>query len=180
MRKTWVSALLVIAAVALLDRGVARAADLKIGYVDLQRALNDTDDGKRAKSRLKSIFDRKQKELDNKQTELKRMKDELDKQRSILDPKAAAAKERELGEKFSALQMLYLKHQKELSEEEAKLTRDIFRRMQTIIASIAGAEGLSFVLEKSDGLLFAKSEFDLTSQVVRRYNAGEGKAGKKK
>jgi len=180
MRHTWLLTLIAIAAVVCLDRGVARA-EIKIGYVDLQKALNDTDDGKRAKSRLKGIFDRKQKELDAKQNELKRMKEDLDKQRTILDAKAIAAKERDLQEKFVGLQQIYLKHQKDLSEEEGKLTRSIFKRMQTIIASIAQAEGLSFVFEKTESsILWAKSEFDLTGQVVRRYNAGEGKGGGKK
>jgi outer membrane protein len=175
MRHTWLLALVTIAAVLCLDRGAARA-DIKIGYVDLQRALNDTNDGKRAKARLKGIFDRKQKELDGKQNELKKLKEDLDKQRTILDAKAIAAKERDLQEKFVALQQIYLKHQKDLSEEEGKLTRSIFKRMQTIIASIATAEGLSFVFEKTESsLLWAKAEFDLTGQVVRRYNAGEGK-----
>jgi outer membrane protein len=175
MRKTWLYALIAMATVLCLDRGIARA-EVKIGYVDLQKALNDTDDGKRAKARLKGIFDRKQKELDAKQTELKRMKEALDKQRTILDAKAIAAKERELQDKFVALQGIYLKHQKELSEEEGKLTRSIFKRMQAIIASIAQAEGFTFIFEKSESsLLFAKPEFDLTSQVVRRYNSGAGK-----
>src|SRR5512137_468022 len=176
MRHTWLLTLIAIVAVVCIDRGVARA-EIKIGYVDLQKALNDTDDGKRAKARLKGIFDKKQKELDTKQNELKRMKEDLDKQRTILDAKAIAAKERDLQEKFVALQGIYLKHQKELSEEEGKLTRSIFKRMQTIIASIANAEGFSFIFEKTESsLLWAKAEFDLTSQVVRRYNAGEGKA----
>jgi len=175
MRKTLLFALIAIAAVVCVNRGIARA-EVKIGFVDLQRALNDTDDGKRAKARLKGIFNRKQKELDAKQNELKKMKEALDKQRTILDAKAIAAKERELQEKFVALQGTYLKHQKELSEEEGKLTRSIFKRMQGIIATIARAEGFSFIFEKTESsLLFAKAEFDLTSQVVRRYNAGEGK-----
>jgi outer membrane protein len=180
MRHTWLLALIAIATVVCLDRGIARA-DIKIGYVDLQKALNDTDDGKRAKSRLKGIFDKKQKELDAKQNELKRLKEDLDKQRTILDAKAIGAKERDLQEKFVALQQIYLKHQKDLSEEEGKLTRSIFKRMQGIIASIATAEGLAFVFEKTESsILFAKAEFDLTGQVVRRYNAGEGKGGKGK
>jgi outer membrane protein len=183
MKKTWLLALIAVACVATLGKGLARAEGIKIGYVDMQRALNDTDDGKRAKARLKGIFDRKQKELDQRQSELKKMKDDLDKQRAsgLLTPQKVAEKEREMQEKFVALQKLYLDHQKALSEEEGKLTRDIFRRMQTIIASIAQAEGFSFIFEKSEAsLLWARSEFDLTGQVVRRYNSGEGKGAKKK
>ena len=183
MTKTWLLALIAVACVATLDKGIARAEGLKIGYVDLQRALNDTDDGKRAKARLKGIFDRKQKDLDAKQNELKKIKEDLDKQRAsgLLTPQKVNEKERELQEKFVALQGLYLKHQKELSEEEGKLTREIFRRMQGIIANIAQSEGFAFIFEKTEAsLLWAKGEFDLTSQVVRRYNAGEGKGAKKK
>ena len=180
MRHTWLLALVAVFAVVCVNRGIARA-DIKIGYVDLQKALNDTDDGKRAKASLKRDFDKRQKELDAKQNELKKMKEDLDKQRTILDAKAIAVKERDLQEKFVALQQIYLKHQKDLSEEEGKLTRNIFKRMQVIIAAIATQEGLSFVFEKSESsLLWAKPEFDLTSQVVRRYNAGEGKAAKGK
>ena len=40
---------------------------LKLGYVDLQRALNETEDGRKAKAKLKKVFDQKQKELDEQQ-----------------------------------------------------------------------------------------------------------------
>ena len=180
MRHSWLLGLVTVVALSCGARGVARA-EVKIGYVDLQRALNETDEGKRAKARLKGIFERKQKELDEKQAELKKMKDDLDKQRSILDAKTIAAKERDLQEKFVALQGIYLKHQKELSDEEGKLTRNIFSRMQTIIASIAAQEGFTFILERTESnILWAKPEFDITSQVIRRYNAGEGKGGEGK
>jgi outer membrane protein len=178
MTKTWIVAVCVLCAAAVMDQSVARAEGLRIGYVDMQRALNDTEDGKRAKARLKGIFDRKQKELDQKQTELKKMKEDLDRQRTLLDAPKIAAKEREMQEKFLGLQQLYLKHQKDLAEEEGKAMKGILQRMQGIIAAIAQAEGLGFIFEKTEAnLLWAKSEFDLTSQLVRRYNAGEGKGG---
>ena len=49
---------------------MAMAEDVKLGYVDLQRALNETEDGKKAKSNLKKVFDQKQKELDEQQEQL--------------------------------------------------------------------------------------------------------------
>src|SRR5262245_24806029 len=64
------------------------AAEGKLAFVDLQRALEETEDGKKAKSKLKSDFDRKQKELDDKQEELKKMKEALDKKASLMKPEA--------------------------------------------------------------------------------------------
>src|SRR5688572_31564274 len=64
------------------------AAEGKMAFVDLQRALEETEDGKKAKAKLKSDFDRKQKELDEKQEELKKMKEALDKKASLMKPEA--------------------------------------------------------------------------------------------
>ena len=53
-------------------------AQTKIAYVDLQKALLQVEDGKKAKARLKKEFDKKQKELDKKQKDVKKMKDDLE------------------------------------------------------------------------------------------------------
>jgi len=53
-----------VAAVFLLSGSAAFAEDAKFGYVDMQRALNETEDGRKAKEKLKKDFDQKQKELD--------------------------------------------------------------------------------------------------------------------
>ena len=50
-------------------------ADGKVAVVDLQRALNEVEEGASAKAALKKEFDAKQKQLDQRQTELKGMKD---------------------------------------------------------------------------------------------------------
>ena len=51
----------------LAARSSALAEDMKLGYVDMQRALNETEDGRKAKASLKKVFDQKQKELDEQQ-----------------------------------------------------------------------------------------------------------------
>ena len=53
-----------VAAVFLLSTSAAFAEDIKVGFVDMQRALNETDDGRKAKEKLKKDFDQKQKELE--------------------------------------------------------------------------------------------------------------------
>ena len=45
-----------IAAIFLLGSSAAFAEDLKVGYVDMQRALNETEDGRKAKDKLKKEF----------------------------------------------------------------------------------------------------------------------------
>ncbi len=146
-------------------------AELKIGYVDLQRALEETDEGKRAKAKLKSDFEKKQKDLDARQEELKRMKNDLDKQSSVLKPEALQQKQQELQQKLVQLQETYMRLQKELQEREATETGRIFKKMTAIIAQIAQKEGVTYVLEKNTGILYAPPSEDLTNELIRKYNA---------
>lgn len=157
---------------------LAFAEDLKLGYVDLQRALYETEDGRKAKAQLKKVFDQKQKELDEQQEDFKKAKDDLDKKRSILAADTVRQKETELAAKFEKVQQSYLRHQKDLQEKEGEVTQKIFERMQRIIIKIAQAENFSMVLDKGQaGIIFAKQHLDLTNELIRRYNAGEGAEG---
>jgi Skp family chaperone for outer membrane proteins len=45
--------------------------------------------------------------------------------------------------------------------------------MNKIIAKIAASENFSMIVDKS-ALVFAKPHLDLTSELIRRYNSGEG------
>lgn len=153
---------------------------VKIGYVDMQRVLNEVEDGARAKERLKKEFNEKQAQLDKKQEELKKKKDEYDKQSLVLKEDARRQKQQELQQDFIELQQLYAKLQKELSENELGLTKEIFDKAQAIVAEIAQKEGFTLILDKAEGrILFALPSMDLTNEVIRKYNE-KYSGGKKK
>jgi outer membrane protein len=153
-----------------------RAEEVKIGIVDLRRALAETDDGKKARSTLKRDFDKKQKELDEQQEEVKKAIEDLNKKRTLLPADTVRQKEAELQERVGKVQQTYLRHQQDLASKEEEATAPIVERLQRIIGKIAAAENFTVVLDKSAGVVFAKDYLDLTGQVIRRFNAGEEKA----
>ena len=155
----------------------AAHAEIKIAYVDLQRALEETDDGKRAKAKLKSDYEKKQKDLDARQEELKKMKADIDKQATLLKPEALQQKQQELQTKLVGLQETYMRLQKDLQEKEATETRKIFDRMQAIIQGMAQSEGVTYVLEKNSGILYAPPSMDLTNELIRKFNATANSGG---
>ena len=148
------------------------AEEVKLGYVDLQRALNETEDGRKAKANLKKVFDQKQKELDEQQNQLKKEIEDLDKKRSLLSPDKVREKEAELRAKLEKVQGTYMRHQQDLSGKEQKETAKIFERMTKIISEIAAGENFSMIVDKS-ALVFAKPHLDLTNELIRRYNGGQ-------
>jgi outer membrane protein len=156
---------------------VAMAEDVKLGYVDLQRALNETEDGRKAKANLKKVFDQKQKELDEQQEQLKKDIEDLNKKRTLLPADKVREKEAELQDRMQKVQQTYMRHQQDLSGKEQEATGKIFERMSRIISKIAQAENFTMIFDKQQSsVLFAKPHLDLTNDLIRRYNAGEGVA----
>jgi outer membrane protein len=152
------------------------SAATKIGYVDLEKALNDVEDGKKAKEKLKATFEEKQKTLDKKTEEFKKKKEEYDKRAPLLKPEAKEKEQRELEKQFIELQALAQQLQLDLSQEEAKLTKPIFDRFAKILRTMGESGGYALILEKNQSaILYAPDAMDLTSELVRNYNDGKGK-----
>jgi outer membrane protein len=161
-----------------LSAKAALAQDSKFGFVDLQRALMETEEGRKARTDLKKVFDQKQKELDEQQNELKKGMEDLDKKRTLLPADKVKEKEAEMQAKLQKVQQTYMRHQQDLQAKEQEATGKIFERMQRIITKIATNENFTMIFDRvQSGLIFAKPHLDLTNEVIRRYNAGEGKEG---
>jgi outer membrane protein len=165
-------------ALAIAVPQAARAAELKIGYVNLQQAVTEVEEGKAARDLLKKEFDQKQKMLDEKQNELKRMKDDLDKQMVVMSDEAKREKAMEFERKVNEMQQVYVQMQKDLQEREREMMKVIFDKMEAVIKDIAVAEGYGYVFEQQNaGLMVAPPAANMTQELVRRYNAKYGKTG---
>ncbi|MFZ5471115.1 MAG: OmpH family outer membrane protein [Myxococcota bacterium] len=158
-----------LAAVMLLP--LAARADVKLGYVDLQRALLEVDEGREAKKRLQKTLDEKQKELDREQEALRKEKEVLDKQASMMSEETRIQRQTDLQKKLFELAQKWEKGKAEMATKERTELQGIFQKMDPIIASIAQREGLTMVFEKTDsGLVYAPAHLDLTNELVRLYN----------
>lgn len=148
----------------------AAGAQIKMGYVDLQRALAEVEEARAAKSRLQSSLNSKQTELQKEQEALRKEKEILDKQAATMNEEAKKAKQTELETRFMALMQKFEKSKVDLAESERRELQPILGRLDQVIAQIAQREGLTMVLDKNAGLLYAPPSLELTNEVVRLYN----------
>ncbi len=169
-----------ILAMALALAPLAARAEQKIGFVDLQRALNEVDEGKAAKALLKRDFDEKQKQLDARKSEFDRLQSDFEKQAVVMSEQAKRDKGQDLDRRARELQALFMQLQKDLSDREREATRGIFDRMAALVKDIADADGFSIVLEKGAGVVVSPPSLDLTNELIRKYNAKFPGGGEKK
>lgn len=155
------------------------AAEVKIGVVDLMKALNESESGKKAKSELESLIKSKQSSLDEKGKEIEKLKSELDKQASVLSADAKKTKEDDLERLLREYQRLVSDSQTDVKKKETELTGEILKELRVIIDKLGQEGGYTIVIENADGIiLFSKKEINLTDAVIRKFN--ETTVGKKK
>ncbi len=160
-----------LAGLSLLAPRIAHAAELKIAYVDLQRAFAEVDEGKAAKAKLEQLRDAKQKDLDKEQEVLKKEKETFEKQMATMTDSARQQQGTELQKKLYDLQQRFEKGRAELAQTERETLSGILTKMQPIIQTIAQRDGFTMVFEKTDsGLLYAPASLDITNELIRLFN----------
>lgn len=164
---------ILLAAVMLLYSTVAFASgNTKIGYIDLQKALNESEAGKEAKASFNKRVEELQKVLDEKQNELKKLQEELEKQKGLLTTEAKGEKEKVYQQKLKDVQRFAKDSQEELQQKDAELTKKILKDLREVIKKIGTDEGYTIILEKGDSLvLFAAEGVDITDKVIKAYGA---------
>ena len=162
-----------------LIAGAASAQNMKIGYVDVQRAVQEVEEGKAARSRLQSELQQKRADLEKKRADLEKMKADYDKQAPVLSDDAKRQRQEQLQKAFVEAQNAAGQMQEELSGKEQEAMQSISKRLLQVVAEVSDRENFTFVLDKA-ALLYAPAASDITNEVVRRYNerfgGGQAKA----
>lgn len=153
----------------------AFAADLKLGYIDMQRALNASDAGKEAKEQLAARVKKYQEEINTKQEDIKKLKDELEKQGMLLSESTRAAKEKDYQQRLKEFQRFTKDAQDELQAKDEEFTRKILEGMERVIQEFGSKNGYTFIFVRNEGMLFADEKADVTEEVLKLLNASRKK-----
>lgn len=155
----------------LLLNGFARAEETKIGTIDMQRAIQASESGKKAKGELEAAFNKKKKELQAEEANLKKLQEEFQKKQSALSESAKKEQQGKLQERFMKYQELLQKSQAEIQKKEQEMSEPIIRKIREKVAEIAKKKGYTLVLEKNENVvLFSQEKDDLTEEVMKAAN----------
>ncbi|MNK91756.1 periplasmic chaperone [compost metagenome] len=159
----------VLVAMSLILAAAIANADTKIGFVDMQKAIQATAAGKKAKTELEGDFNKKKKDLEKKEADLKKMGEDLEKKKSVLSEEALGKKQAEFQEEMMKYRDVVGKSQVEMQKKQRELTTPILEKMKKTIAKLAKDKGYSLILENSQMVLFATAESDLTDEAVKSF-----------
>jgi outer membrane protein len=152
--------------------GSVWAADLKMAYVDIQRAVNECNAGKEAKNSITKELEKIQRLNAEKQKELQTMKESLDKQTPMLTPDARANKEKEFQSKVRDYQRWVDDNQKDIQQKTQEKERNISIGLVKLIQKVGADEGYTLILERNESIvLFASKALDITDRMIKAHDA---------
>lgn len=173
----WARGAALVVAGVLACAGVAHA-QIKMGIVDMQRALNECDAGRRAKDQVKSKFERAQNQLKNQREELDRAREDYEKRATVMREEQRRDLEKDLEGRTLDFKRKYEDFQRDLKRTDAELTSGIVEELYNIVADYGQEQQYTVILEASSGaLLYGEKSLDITDEVIRLHNGGAGRGG---
>lgn len=147
------------------------AEDIKIGYVDLQKALNESEAGKKAKETFKGEVDRMEQSLEKRKTEVEKLKDELEKKGLLLKEEERDSLERDYRQKLRDFERQYKDSQQELQIKDREMTGRILEDLRRVIQDMGEQGSYTVILEGNNTVvLYGAKAIDLTDTVIKTYN----------
>lgn len=149
----------------------AEIGPAKIAFMDLQRAIAETDEGKRDYAEVQKFVDAKNQELRALQKESQALQNQLQVQADKLTDEARADLEYQVQVKDTALQRFQQDTQLEIDNRRVKVTNRIGTKMLPIIEQISRLKGLSAVFyfnPARDG--WVDPQLNITAEIVAAYN----------
>ncbi|UCD34743.1 MAG: OmpH family outer membrane protein [Nitrospiraceae bacterium] len=147
----------------------AEAAETKIAYVDLQRIVTTSEQGKEALKALESIEKTKNALISDKVKELKGLEEELTKQGAVLTPEAKQKKQAEYESLMMEFQKMRKERDDELKKNEAEFIQKIVIEVKDLLAKIARQEGYTAIFNEAV-VVYMPNELNLTERVLKEFN----------
>ena len=145
------------------------AAESRIGFVDIQKAVLGTKEWKKNFEIFKKDFAKEKKKIKARENRIKKMLQDLNKQSSVLDPEVKKKKEDRFRKEKIAFER-YLKDQNdEFGKNEKEITQKILIKMMKVIKKIGKEKKYTMILEEKV-VLYKDQGKDLTALATKTYN----------
>jgi outer membrane protein len=143
---------------------------VKIGFIDIQRAISESTAGKRAKDKFQSQVKKAEADLLKEKQELERLKSDLDKKGPLMKEEERRSLEADLQRRYVNYQRTMGDQQQDLRQKEGALTADILKELEKIVNEVGKTEKFTLILERNQ-ILYSDQGIDVTNKVIELFNS---------
>jgi len=145
------------------------AADSRIGFVDIQKAVLGTKEWKKNFEIFKKNFAKEKKKIKVRENRIKKMLADLNKQSMVLDPELKKKKEDKFRKEKVAFERYVQDQNAEFSKSEKEITQKILLKMMKVIKKLGKEKKYTMILEQKV-VLYHDQGNDLTTLATKTYD----------
>ena len=146
--------------------GAAAAADIKVGFVDVSRVLDQSPQAEEARERIQAEFAPIDQEVLRMQRELRALEEQLVRDGAVMANAERMRLEREVLSRKRDLRRSQEEFREDLNLRRNQELQKLQRQVVLAIRAMAKSEDYDLVI--SDGVLFASERVDITRTVLER------------
>lgn len=154
-----------------------QASAQRIGFVDVEQIITQSEVGKQGTAELKKSFERKQGAIQKREAELEKEKEKLKQQQTagLLRESALKELEHEYTVKFRDYQKLVADSNEELAKEKQQFMRKILLDIRNIVKKYGDKEGYSLILDVNNPFVLYHSQSgpNITNRIISEYNKSQ-------
>lgn len=145
----------------------AQSDDLKLGFVNVGRLIENAPQGEAALKKLEQEFGPRDREIRAMREEVQKLEDDLVKNELVLDDSERSAKERELRDKRRALRRATSEFREDYNLRRNEELNALQKLVIKVIVEIAKRQSYDLILHEP-AVVFAGDQIDITEQVLER------------
>jgi len=150
---------------------------VKIGIIDVQRAINESQVGKSAKDRLAAQVKKAEADMNRERQEIEKAKADFEKKGPLLKEDDRRRIEGDLQKRIVNYQRNARDLQDDLEAKQREAQDGILKDLMGVIQEIGRNEKFTFILEKNQ-MLYGDQATDITNKVIDLYNSRGGGTAK--
>jgi len=145
------------------------AAESRIGFVDIQKAVIGTKEWKKNFEIFKKDFAKEKKKIKARENRIKKMLEDLNKQSMVLDPELKKKKEDKFRKEKVAFERYVQDQNAEFSKSEKEITQKILLKMMKVIQKLGKEKKYTMILEEK-AVFYHDRGNDLTTLAIKTYD----------
>ena len=157
------------AAVMLCGIAVTQAAEIKIGFVDVERIRRESAPAERASKQLEKEFAPRAQELKRRESEIKAAQSSLERDAMTMSESDRRTREQELARMNIDFQRMQREYREDLNLRRNQELASLFERADRVIKKIANAEKYDLILQEA---VFRSPRIDITDKVLKALAEG--------
>lgn len=151
------------------------APAVKIGVVDLQKAVSQCKSGIAARAELLKKTEEFNSELKILKADFEKLRTEFEKDTAKLTDESRFEKEKQLLKMNRDLQNRQRDAQEEVKQLESDYLKKVVNRLGVVLGKIGDEGNFSAILDKNAGVFYTGKEIDITPLLVKRADEESGK-----